>query len=69
LRGFKENVIMGHLIPAGTGYPTVRAFKLTKLNGEPDESGTEPTVAREAEQKKQRVEDNRAEALRLLNMD
>ena len=22
LRGFKENVIMGHLIPAGTGFPT-----------------------------------------------
>ena len=24
LRGFKENVIMGHLIPAGTGMPTYR---------------------------------------------
>ena len=24
LRGFKENVIMGHLIPAGTGFPTHR---------------------------------------------
>ena len=28
LRGFKENVIMGHLIPAGTGFPTVQNFKL-----------------------------------------
>ena len=24
LRGFKENVIMGHLIPAGTGFPGYR---------------------------------------------
>jgi DNA-directed RNA polymerase subunit beta' len=24
LRGFKENVIMGHLIPAGTGFPCHR---------------------------------------------
>ena len=23
LRGFKENVIMGHLIPAGTGFPSI----------------------------------------------
>ncbi|MBP5639544.1 MAG: DNA-directed RNA polymerase subunit beta' [Victivallales bacterium] len=30
LRGFKENVIMGHLIPAGTGYHTVQDPKLTK---------------------------------------
>ena len=28
LRGFKENVIMGHLIPAGTGFPAVQNFKL-----------------------------------------
>ena len=28
LRGFKENVIMGHLIPAGTGYPTAQNVKL-----------------------------------------
>jgi DNA-directed RNA polymerase subunit beta' len=28
LRGFKENVIMGHLIPAGTGYHKVRNVKL-----------------------------------------
>jgi DNA-directed RNA polymerase subunit beta' len=29
LRGFKENVIMGNLIPAGTGYYTVQNVKLT----------------------------------------
>lgn len=28
LRGFKENVIMGHLIPAGTGFATNRDFRL-----------------------------------------
>jgi len=31
LRGFKENVIMGHLIPAGTGFPTYRSIKLKPL--------------------------------------
>ena len=29
LRGFKENVIMGHLIPAGTGFPTHRGVELS----------------------------------------
>src|SRR5204862_2619419 len=28
LRGFKENVIMGHLIPAGTGFPLHREVKM-----------------------------------------
>ncbi len=31
LRGFKENVIMGHLIPAGTGFPAYRSIKLKVL--------------------------------------
>ncbi len=39
LRGFKENVIMGHLIPAGTGYTRLRNVQLVPL-GEP----VEPTV-------------------------
>ena len=34
LRGFKENVIMGHLIPAGTGFQSNRGFDLVHL-GEP----------------------------------
>jgi DNA-directed RNA polymerase subunit beta' len=34
LRGFKENVIMGHLIPAGTGFNTHRALNIVQL-GEP----------------------------------
>jgi DNA-directed RNA polymerase subunit beta' len=36
LRGFKENVIMGHLIPAGTGFHKHRSVKLVPL-GEPVE--------------------------------
>ena len=31
LRGFKENVIMGHLIPAGTGFPMYRNVKLVPM--------------------------------------
>jgi DNA-directed RNA polymerase subunit beta' len=31
LRGFKENVIMGHLIPAGTGFSMYRDIKLVPL--------------------------------------
>ncbi len=31
LRGFKENVIMGHLIPAGTGFHIYRNIKLVPL--------------------------------------
>ena len=34
LRGFKENVIMGHLIPAGTGFPAQREIRLVE-KGEP----------------------------------
>ncbi|MCW0220026.1 MAG: hypothetical protein OJI67_17000, partial [Prosthecobacter sp.] len=30
LRGFKENVIMGHLIPAGTGFITHRNFDVVE---------------------------------------
>ena len=31
LRGFKENVIMGHIIPAGTGFPAHRDIKIVEL--------------------------------------
>jgi DNA-directed RNA polymerase subunit beta' len=35
LKGFKENVIMGHLIPAGTGLPSYKRLKITlPLGGE-----------------------------------
>ncbi len=33
LDGFKENVIMGHLIPSGTGLPAYRHMRLTTLGG------------------------------------
>jgi DNA-directed RNA polymerase subunit beta' len=31
LNGFKENVILGHLIPGGTGFPLHRYIKLVAL--------------------------------------
>ena len=35
LKGFKENVIMGHLIPAGTGLPAYKKLRVTlPLGGE-----------------------------------
>ena len=34
LRGFKENVILGHLIPGGTGFPMHRYVKMLKLGTE-----------------------------------
>jgi DNA-directed RNA polymerase subunit beta' len=33
LRGLKENVIIGHLIPAGTGLRAIQAEKLAAANG------------------------------------
>jgi DNA-directed RNA polymerase subunit beta' len=44
LRGFKENVIMGHLIPAGTGFPLYRSVKL-KMSEPPAEGATAPAGA------------------------
>jgi DNA-directed RNA polymerase subunit beta' len=35
LRGLKENVIMGRLIPAGTGVPTYRKLSLNIVAEEP----------------------------------
>jgi len=34
LRGFKENVIMGHVIPAGTGFAANRTLKLRRMVSE-----------------------------------
>jgi DNA-directed RNA polymerase subunit beta' len=50
LRGFKENVILGHLIPGGTGFPMHRHIKLVPL-AEPIEA-EEMSAAAEAAQKK-----------------
>ncbi len=38
LRGFKENVIMGHLIPAGSGFPTHKEIKLVSFAPEAGEA-------------------------------
>ena len=46
LRGFKENVIMGHLIPAGSGFKSNRKFNLVHL-GEPSLLDGEATAAPE----------------------
>ena len=43
LRGFKENVIMGHIIPAGTGFDMHRKVKLKPLVELPDEPILEET--------------------------
>lgn len=49
LRGFKENVIMGHLIPAGTGFPTNREIKIVNLGEEIEApEPTEPALNQEA---------------------
>ena len=50
LLGFKENVIMGHLIPAGTGFNAYRKIKLLHL-GEPV---GEPLVSSQPEEERAR---------------
>ena len=41
LRGFKENVIMGHIIPAGTGFDYHRKTQIRALVDIPDEPEVE----------------------------
>ena len=48
LRGFKENVILGHLIPGGTGFPMNRNIKLVPL--------AEPISAEELGESREAVE-------------
>jgi DNA-directed RNA polymerase subunit beta' len=48
LRGLKENVIIGHLIPAGTG---IKSYKQIKLFDENKED-LDVTISRILEQKK-----------------
>jgi DNA-directed RNA polymerase subunit beta' len=47
LKGFKENVIMGHLIPAGTGLPAYKKLKITLPFGS-EESLDAPETVTEA---------------------
>jgi DNA-directed RNA polymerase subunit beta' len=49
LRGFKENVIMGHIIPAGTGFDRHRKVTLKPLVDLPDEPEIEEAAQEEAE--------------------
>jgi DNA-directed RNA polymerase subunit beta' len=42
LRGFKENVIMGHIIPAGTGFDYHRMARLKPLVEISEEEPEEP---------------------------
>jgi DNA-directed RNA polymerase subunit beta' len=48
LRGFKENVIMGHIIPAGTGFDAHRKARLkplVEIEDEPEAALPEPAAA------------------------
>jgi len=47
LDGFKENVIMGHLIPSGTGLPAYRHLRLTTLGGANLDSENHPELPEE----------------------
>jgi len=49
LRGFKENVIMGHIIPAGTGFDRHRRAQLKLLVEIPDEPEAEEATEAPAE--------------------
>ena len=49
LRGFKENVIMGHIIPAGTGYDRHREVVLKTLVQIPDDPTPPPTENEETQ--------------------
>ncbi|MEC9227257.1 MAG: DNA-directed RNA polymerase subunit beta', partial [Verrucomicrobiota bacterium] len=46
LRGFKENVIMGHLIPAGTGLPAYRNLRIDTLGAEMEKLSLEEASER-----------------------
>jgi DNA-directed RNA polymerase subunit beta' len=55
LRGFKENVILGHLIPGGTGFPLHRYLKLVPLC-EPISDEEMEELRREAKAKQDAVD-------------
>jgi DNA-directed RNA polymerase subunit beta' len=50
LRGFKENVIMGHIIPAGTGFDIHRKSRIKPLVELADEPEPEPAAVLDLEQ-------------------
>ena len=56
LRGLKENVIMGHLIPAGTGYKSHREMEMVKVGApEPETKEKTDTKTEKTEEKKVRA--------------
>ncbi|MGB0290087.1 MAG: DNA-directed RNA polymerase subunit beta', partial [Opitutales bacterium] len=46
LKGFKENVTMGHLIPAGTGLPAYRKLRIDTLGAEVEKLSLEEAAER-----------------------
>lgn len=46
LKGFKENVIMGHLIPAGTGLPAYRNLRIDTLGAKIEQLSSEEAAER-----------------------
>jgi len=44
LKGFKENVIMGHLIPAGTGLPAYRNLRIDTLGAKVEKLSPEESA-------------------------
>jgi DNA-directed RNA polymerase subunit beta' len=60
LKGFKENVIMGHLIPAGTGLQSLRDLKVIKEGG---------NLLYDSEQSDEVQSDKLASAKAMLSLD
>jgi len=56
LRGLKENVIMGHLVPAGTGFKTHADIEMFKDVPEQEEDASQPKVEEKAHEKKEKRE-------------
>ncbi len=52
LRGFKENVIMGHLIPAGSGFSTHKELKVTHLGPDGEKEKPEKLAKEKPEKMK-----------------
>ncbi|MCX5687611.1 MAG: DNA-directed RNA polymerase subunit beta', partial [Candidatus Omnitrophica bacterium] len=56
LRGLKENVIMGHLVPAGTGFSSHANIEMFKEAQESKEEALKPKSAGQANEKKEKGE-------------
>ena len=70
LRGLKENVIMGRIIPAGTGFPKYRNYEMASLEKlekleEPKEPESLEAQILVAAEMYERIEDRAQRALRL----